>query len=205
MQSQTLFVKVAVVSGFVLLLSGFVAYRSGFFDRYLYSPNGGNSLSNMEQYNPADTGKNPVDSTRNRAMMSSSKSMIMIDHSSKPATALPDTAKVRWYIVDSVMGEYKKDKDRELTYMSSSKSGPVISPGHPARKKYPVTVNGHQYSYSAPQIDSLLILQPVMDTVHRGMVPARTTDRMPSTKSGGIFRPADVEKQKKKDKKKNNQ
>jgi hypothetical protein len=157
--------------------------------------------------NPVDTGRNPVDSLRSRPMMSGSKSMVMVDYTTNPRTATKDTARPRWFMADSVMKQYKKDKDQEMLYMSSSKSGAIISPNHPSRKKYPVIVNDKYIFLTTPQIDSLLLLQPAMDSLYNKPDTVRKEPvRIYSTKSGSIIRPGDIgtpKKEKNKDKKKN--
>ncbi|MBL7733268.1 MAG: hypothetical protein JNM88_19025 [Chitinophagaceae bacterium] len=208
MQKTSIFVKAAVLSVFVFLMTGFIAYRSGFFDKYLYSANGGNSLSNLQQNGEsmADTGRYPVDSARTRQRMSGSKSLILTDLTPGRSSSLPDTGKTRIFVADSVWNKYKKEKESEMMYMSSSKSGAVIPPRHPARKRYPLVVNGVAGNYTGPQIDSLLELKPVIDSIPpvNANQPDTAVNKpriMPSTKSGGVFYPADLKKQNKKNKK----
>jgi hypothetical protein len=208
MHKPTLLAKITALSSFIILLTGFIAYRSGYLDQYLYSPNGGNSLSAIEkrENNLADTGTNPVDSFRNRVMMSSSKSIVIADYKTNPSITGRDTVRPRWFIADSVMKQYKKDKEQEMLYMSSSKSGAIISPNHPAKKRYLVVVNREYQFFTAYQIDSLLLLQPLMDSLYTKPDTIKTEPiRIYSTKSGSIIRPSDIksmEKIKKKTKKK---
>lgn len=206
MHSPSPLVKAAALSGFVLLMTGFVAYRSGYLDKYLFSPNGGNSLSTMEQPGtfPADTSKKPGDSITISPMMSSSKSIIIADQTTTTPRIRPDLGKPRVYIADSVLKKYQVDKDIEKVLMTSSKSGMVIPPHHPGRTRYPVSINGVEKLLTVPQIDSLFLLQPVMDSVR--ITPDTVTKepvRFYGTKSGPVIRSTDI-KQKKKNKKKDN-
>lgn len=207
MPPPKLITKAATVTFFLALISCFVAYRSGLFDRYLYSTNGGNSLSDHGQYSPAATenGQQPNDTVPTRTIMPSSKSMILVEPGKSHLPNPSDTGRLRVYIPDSAWKKYLQEKEQQRLYMSSSKSALVISPTHPARARYPVTINGLTLYYTAPQLDSLLSLSPVIDTVYRA--PALVPDTpsynpriMPSTKSGGIFYPADLKKKKKKQK-----
>jgi hypothetical protein len=204
MRSPHFFLKAATVSSFLLLLSGFVAYRSGYFDRYLYSTNGGNSLSNMQQsdYAVADTGTKPVDSMQNRTLMSSSKSIVIAD--AAPVKNLPftDTGTLRVFIADSIRLKYEKELEKERVYMMSSKSGYVVSASHPSRTRYPVSINGKLQFLTAPQIDSLIKLKPIIDIMKT--IPDTATKepvRIFSTKSGSILRSSDIKKANKKAKK----
>ena len=201
MRSPHFFLKAATVSSFLLLLSGFVAYRSGYFDRYLYSTNGGNSLSNVQQsdYAVADTGKKPVDSMQNRTLMSSSKSIVIADATSGKNLPLTDTGTLRVFIADSIRLKYEKELEKERVYMMSSKSGYVVSASHPSRTRYPVSINGKLQFFTAPQIDSLIKLKPIIDTFKT--IPDTVTKepvRIFSTKSGSILRSSDIKKAKKK-------
>ena len=200
MRSPHFFLKAATVSSFLLLISGFVAYRSGYFDRYLYSTNGGNSLSNMQQsdYAVADTGKKPVDSMQNRTLMSSSKSIVIAD--AAPGKNFPsiDTGRLRVFMDDSIRLKYEKELEKERVYMMSSKSGYVVSASHPSRTRYPVSINGKLQFLTAPQIDSLIKLKPIIDTIRT--IPDTVTKvpvRIFGTKSGSILRSSDIKKAKK--------
>jgi hypothetical protein len=91
MQTSSPIVKTTALVCFVVLLSGFVAYRSGVFDKQ--------AIKTKAIYSALDdTTKKPmVDTSAERLIMSSSKSMIIIDNrkSSKkdtvPATIKKDT------------------------------------------------------------------------------------------------------------------
>ena len=203
------FTKVATVTFFLTLISCFVAYRSGLFDRYLYSTNGGNSLSDHGQYSSraSESGDQSDDTIPVRTMMSSSKSIILAEPGKSNTPNPADTGRLRIYIADSVWKKYLAENEKERVYMSSSKSGYVISPRHPARVRYPVTINGLTLRYTAPQLDSLLSLSPIIDTTSAYKLPQPVPDTpvsspriMPSTKSGGIFFPGDLKKKKKKQK-----
>lgn len=204
MRSPHFFLKAATVFSFLLLLSAFVAYRSGYFDRYLYSPNGGNSLSNMQQsnYAVADTGTKPVDTMQNRTLMSSSKSIVITDAASGKNFPSTDTGRLRVFMDDSIRLKYEKELEKERVYMMSSKSGYVVSASHPSRTRYPVSINGKLQFFTAPQIDSLIKLKPIIDTI--STIPDTVTKepvRIFSTKSGSILRSSDIKKANKKAKK----
>lgn len=197
MRSPHFFLKAATVCSFLLLISGFVAYRSGYFDRYLYSTNGGNSLSNMQpsDYAVADTGTKPVDSIQNRTLMSSSKSIVIADAALGKNIPLTDTGRLRVFMDDSIRLKYEKDLEKERVYMVSSKSGYVVSASHPSRTRYPVSINGKLQFLTAPQIDSLIKLKPIIDTIKT--IPDTATQepaRIFGTKSGSILRSSDLRK-----------
>ena len=111
-------VIVPVVS--LLLLSGFVAYRSGAFDRNMGSTV--NSSTNGLSYASDTSGKPKVDTTKARRIMSSSKSMILIDEKTKPD------------LFDSILNTSKNDTIKapadstKPTIFYGSKSGRIIRP-----------------------------------------------------------------------------
>ncbi len=114
--------KVFMPVVFLLLLSGFVAFRSGAFDRYLDST-GKNAASSLS-YVSDTSGKPPVDTTKPRTIMSSSKSMILIDDKSKTkpvlADSTPKTAKK-----DTLIAPADSTKP---TIFYGSKSGGIVRP-----------------------------------------------------------------------------
>ena len=122
MQTSSPIVKTTALVCFVVLLSGFVAYRSGVFDKQ--------AIKTKAIYSALDdTTKKPiVDTSAERLIMSSSKSMIIIDNrkSSKkdtvPATIKKDTC------VDHLL---KRIRQRMLLLVSKSamKRGPLLLEG----------------------------------------------------------------------------
>jgi hypothetical protein len=115
-------VKVIIPLVSLLLLAGFVAYRSGAFDRYIGST--GNNAATSLSYISDTNGKPPLDTTKPRTIMSSSKSMILIDDKSKtkpaPADSTPKTARK-----DTIIATADSTKP---TIFYGSKSGGIVRP-----------------------------------------------------------------------------
>lgn len=111
-------VIVPVVS--LLLLSGFVAYRSGAFDKFIGSTVNGST--NDLSYASDTSSKPKVDTTKPRKIMSSSKSIILIDDKTKPVLS------------DSNQKTFNKDTIKanadsiKPTIFYGSKSGGIIRP-----------------------------------------------------------------------------
>lgn len=190
MHSQKLLVKMIVLSGFLLLLSGFVAFRSGAFDKYLQKKNSGISYTDTSKKPAPDTAKTP------RTIMSSSKSIIMTDYTVKPDISQLDSIEKKRLIDELIKKRAETISKQEIYWMTSSKSGPVL---RPADIKLPDTlngsrilINGESHLLSLTQIDSILrqlnkdTTNLVTDTIVKPPV------RIYSTKSGSVFRPADL-------------
>lgn len=117
MQVNNQFTKIAVLLFFILFISGFVAYRSGAFDKIFPGREKTNSPVSIPE-NVKDTIKPGVDTTGpKRTIMSSSKSMILIDEKTPKNDSLPKKA-----AKDSLLF------DNQST-LPSSKSGRIMLPG----------------------------------------------------------------------------
>lgn len=101
--------KFAVLLMFVTLLSSFVAYRTGYFDKYLYAQNV-----------LPPTVDSPEVAPQTDAHMSSSKSVIMSDFTIKP----PDSNSITEEEIRNM--PTRSVKDIPTQYMGTTKSGPVI-------------------------------------------------------------------------------
>ena len=76
MQSSK-FIRAITLSGFVILMTGFVAYRSNLFEKYMEADNNRSILKSKLINDPVID--SPVVEKKDPAMMSTSKSMILID------------------------------------------------------------------------------------------------------------------------------
>lgn len=83
-------IKILTLFSFIILLSGFIAYKSGTFDKYFNNENDGPQTLNSEQVInselvPVDTSTvKQMDTIKvNPTMMSTSKSLILVDQKIK--------------------------------------------------------------------------------------------------------------------------
>ncbi len=191
-------VKIAVLSGFVILLTGFVAYRSGAFDSYLQKEEPAiYPYEKLLAFNISDTNKKPTIDTliQPRTLMSSSKSLILVE----------EKKIARVYIDTSTSTKYNPNLPKETHRMWSSKSGAVIRTSDlevpPKLKLEPAGIDNKPFTHK--QIDSIFRV-PRADSLR--IVPLDTTKKdspkMYGTKSGMIFRSSDIKPAKKTNKKK---
>lgn len=130
MNTPSLFSKVAVLSGFILLLSGFVAYRSGAFDQIMTGnkhsslpPIGANSVNSSY---PSDTIPKADSVPQVRTIMPSSKSIVMPEN--YDYIIKDDKPKKKLKKKDKANKKSDTADKKPTTIFTGSKSGPIIRP-----------------------------------------------------------------------------
>jgi hypothetical protein len=203
MGSKHILAKSIVLAGFIVLMSGFVAYRSGAFDKYLHKKNPGDETAfYIAGMNLADTSKKPDTLVPRRQMMSGSKAMILTEPAvpSKPQTAalLSDTAEfLRLYTDLQKILKEDSIRQQKKVMQYSSKSAVVIEPWEKTPTLVPpLRIHGRYRVLTLHQVDSLL---NEMKRVYPALAVPDTVKKkrsvMPSTKSGAIIRPKDIQQQ----------